>query len=101
MAGEKGLPSWIQGAPGWLAVKLFVQKIVRSELKANVKVLFVEHHLFLARRQRLFPFSIRGSGRPDNRWSWRMGDHNPRNGEPRKGANSGGDPLPPFPGAPL
>jgi carbamoyltransferase len=45
VAGEKGLPSWIQGAPGWLAVKLFVQKIVRSELKANVKVLFVEHHL--------------------------------------------------------
>ena len=39
------MPSWIQGAPGWLAVKLFVQTIVRSELKANVKVLFVEHHL--------------------------------------------------------
>jgi carbamoyltransferase len=44
-AGDKGLPSWIQGAPGWLAVKLFVQKIVRSELKADLKVLFVEHHL--------------------------------------------------------
>src|SRR5262249_27380027 len=45
LAGEKGLPSWIQGAPGWLAVKLFVEKMVRIELKADVKVLFVEHHL--------------------------------------------------------
>jgi len=45
IAGDKGLPSWIQGAPGWLAVKLFVQKMVRSELKTDLKVLFVEHHL--------------------------------------------------------
>jgi len=45
VAGDKGLPSWIQGAPGWLTVKLFVQKMVRSELKTDVKVLFVEHHL--------------------------------------------------------
>ena len=45
VAGEKGLPSWIQGAPGWLAVKLFVEKMVRDELKADLKVLFVEHHL--------------------------------------------------------
>lgn len=44
-AGERGLPSWIQGAPGWLAVKLFVEKMVRRELKENLKVLFVEHHL--------------------------------------------------------
>jgi len=45
LSGEKGLPSWIQGAPGWLAVKLFVEKLVHNELKADVKVLFVEHHL--------------------------------------------------------
>src|SRR5262245_53823683 len=45
LSGEKGLPSWIQGAPGWLAVKLFVEKLVRNELNADVKVLFVEHHL--------------------------------------------------------
>lgn len=44
-AGEKGLPSWIQGAPSWLGVKLFVEKMVRSELKVELKVLFVEHHL--------------------------------------------------------
>jgi carbamoyltransferase len=44
-AGEKGLPAWLQGAPSWLAVKLFVEKMVRSELKAELKVLFVEHHL--------------------------------------------------------
>ncbi len=44
-AGEKGLPAWVQGAPSWLAVKLFVEKMVCSELKAELKVLFVEHHL--------------------------------------------------------
>lgn len=44
-AGEKGLPSWIEAAPGWLSVKLFVEKMVRNEFKTDVKVLFVEHHL--------------------------------------------------------
>ncbi|MCP4618210.1 MAG: carbamoyltransferase [Bradyrhizobium sp.] len=44
-AGEKGLPSWVEAAPGWLSVKLFVEKMVHNELKTNVKVLFVEHHL--------------------------------------------------------
>ena len=44
-AGEKGLPSWFDAAPGWLSVKLFVEKMVHNEFKTDVKVLFVEHHL--------------------------------------------------------
>lgn len=44
-AGEKGLPSWVDAAPGWLSVKLFVEKMVHNEFKTDVKVLFVEHHL--------------------------------------------------------
>lgn len=43
--GEKGIPLWLEAAPGWLSVKLFVEKMVHHELRTPVKVLFVEHHL--------------------------------------------------------
>ena len=31
-SGEAGLDSWISSAPGWLSVKLFVERLVREEL---------------------------------------------------------------------
>jgi carbamoyltransferase len=43
--GEKGLESWIQGAPGWMTTKLFVEKLVKNEFQTDVPVLFSEHHL--------------------------------------------------------
>ncbi len=44
-AGDRGLPAWLAGAPGWMAVKLHVERLVRQELGWDVPVLFVEHHL--------------------------------------------------------
>jgi len=44
-AGEKGIGPWLDGAPGWLGVKLFFERIVRQELGADVPVLYSEHHV--------------------------------------------------------
>jgi carbamoyltransferase len=43
-AGKDGLASWLRSAPSWLTGNLFVEKLVREELKADVPVLFCEHH---------------------------------------------------------
>ncbi len=44
-AGEKGIGPWLDGAPGWLGVKLFFERSVRQELGADVPVLYSEHHV--------------------------------------------------------
>ncbi len=44
-SGDRGLAAWLTGAPGWMAVKLFVERLVQQELGVNVPLLFVEHHL--------------------------------------------------------
>jgi carbamoyltransferase len=43
--GERGLESWVQGAPGWLGVRLFVEELIAKELGTCLPVLFAEHHL--------------------------------------------------------
>jgi carbamoyltransferase len=43
-AGKDGLASWLRSAPSWLTGNLFVEKLVREELQAEVPVLFSEHH---------------------------------------------------------
>ena len=44
-SGKAGLGAWLTGAPGWMAVKLFVERLVQQELGVNLPTLFVEHHL--------------------------------------------------------
>lgn len=43
-AGAQGMEGWLNAAPGWLSRKLFIQRLVREELQADVPVLFSEHH---------------------------------------------------------
>jgi len=43
-AGEKGMEMWLRGAPAWMNAKLFVHRLIRQHLGAEVPVLFSEHH---------------------------------------------------------
>ncbi len=43
-AGAGGLESWLAAAPGWLSRKLFMERLIRKELHAQVPVLICEHH---------------------------------------------------------
>jgi carbamoyltransferase len=43
-AGAGGRELWLHSAPGWLSVKLFVERLCRRELGVEVPVLFSEHH---------------------------------------------------------
>ena len=44
VAGRNGLPSWLRSAPSWLSGNLAVERLVREQLKADIPVLFSEHH---------------------------------------------------------
>jgi carbamoyltransferase len=44
VAGDNGLPNWLRSAPGWLGSNLCIERLVREELKADIPVLFSEHH---------------------------------------------------------
>jgi carbamoyltransferase len=43
-AGEAGRPIWQHAAPGWLGSKLFLERMIRAELGADVPVRYGEHH---------------------------------------------------------
>ena len=43
-AGRAGLEMWLNGAPGWLSTKLFIERLVKEELHTDVPVLYSEHH---------------------------------------------------------
>jgi carbamoyltransferase len=44
VAGRDGLPTWLRSAPSWLSGNLAVERLVREQLKADIPVLFSEHH---------------------------------------------------------
>src|SRR5262245_41165676 len=44
VAGNDGLPTWLRSAPSWLSGNLAVERLVKDELKADLPVLFSEHH---------------------------------------------------------
>jgi carbamoyltransferase len=44
VAGRDGLPSWLRSAPSWLSGNLAVERLVKEQLKADIPVLFSEHH---------------------------------------------------------
>jgi carbamoyltransferase len=44
VAGPDGLPTWLRSAPSWLSGNLAVERLVKDELKADLPVLFSEHH---------------------------------------------------------
>jgi carbamoyltransferase len=44
VAGSDGLPTWVRSAPSWLSGNLAVERLVREQLKADIPVLFSEHH---------------------------------------------------------
>jgi carbamoyltransferase len=44
VAGRDGMPSWLRSAPSWLSGNLAVERLVKEQLKADIPVLFSEHH---------------------------------------------------------
>lgn len=44
VAGRDGLPTWLRSAPSWLSGNLAVERLVKEHLKADIPVLFSEHH---------------------------------------------------------
>src|SRR5262245_19234603 len=44
VAGRDGRPAWLRSAPSWLSGNLAVERLVREALKADIPVLFSEHH---------------------------------------------------------
>ena len=83
-----GFRSFLSAIPVWIKEKLFMRRMLAEQLaelgEGKVPDLLSRASL-VARRQRVLSFSVSGSGDPDGRRRWRMGDddHRPGPGQSR------------------